>query len=92
MPVRCELTLHKVVRRECDDAREAYKGRGKRVTGNLTDLICSQGLCPTMGQYFLFLLLALGSVSQDIRVSTASMKWMSARTSHARMEAPVSTL
>lgn len=32
------------------------------------------------------------SVFQDIRVSTVSMKWTSARTNPARMEAPASTL
>lgn len=35
---------------------------------------------------------SLGSVFQDIRVSTASMKWTSVRTNRARMGAPASTL
>lgn len=43
------------------------------------------------GPVFLVPLSAPGSASQDTRVSTVSTRWMSARTSHARTGAPVST-
>lgn len=94
-PISRELTLHRMVGRECGDARKVYKsfvGVGGEGLSNLLDLTGSRGLCPTMVQHFMFFLLTLGSVSQGIRVSIASMKWMSARTSPARMEAPASTL
>lgn len=76
----------------CQRSTQELDGRGGEGGSNIPDIICSHGLFPTTLQYFLSFLFAPDSVSQDIRVSIVSMKWMSARISHARMEARVSTL
>lgn len=84
-----------MISRECDGSREDIQklsGEVGESHRNVPDLTCSHGLFPVMVQYFLSFLFPHGSVSQAIRVSTVSMKWMSARISPARMEAPVLTL
>lgn len=67
------------------ERQHSWQWGGSQVTETLT-------LGPVSSSDPILHVLSRGSVSPDIRVSTASTKWMSARTSHARTEAPASTL